>query len=216
MKTVTVVGAVLMAVAFSACAAVTRNNAAEKAVTQKSTNMRLSALKDSIHSFTDDYEAEIGVALITDNGDTVVVNNENKYPLMSVFKLHQAVALCHDFEKAGRSLDTVLSIPRSSLNPDTWSPMLKEHTGDTIKLTVRELLRYTLIQSDNNASNLLFRRFTSVKETDAFADSARKLPPRLRRRRNECRPPQMLLQQFVAARSGHPARPTLHRFGNRH
>ena len=113
MKTGTVVGAVLMAVAFSACAAVTRNNAAEKAVTQKSANMLLSALRDSIHSITEDYEAEIGAVLITDNGDTVVVNNENKYPLMSVFKLHQAVALCHDFEKAGRSLDTALSIPRS-------------------------------------------------------------------------------------------------------
>ena len=171
MKTVTVVGAALMAVFLAACGVVTRKNAAENTVIQKSANMRLSALKDSIHSITEDYEAEIGAVLITDNGDTVVVNNENKYPLMSVFKLHQAMALCHDFEKAGRSLDTALSIPRSSLNPDTWSPMLKEHTGDTIKLTVRELLRYTLMQSDNNASNLLFRQFTSVKETDAFIAS---------------------------------------------
>lgn len=132
---------------------------------------RIGALTDSIRSIAEEYEGEIGVALITGEGDTLVLNNENKYPLMSVFKLHQAVALCHDFEKAGRSLDTVLSIPRSSLNPDTWSPMLKEHTGDTIKLPVRELLRYTLMQSDNNASNLLFRRFTSVKETDAFIAS---------------------------------------------
>lgn len=132
---------------------------------------RIGVLTDSIRSIAEEYGGEIGVALITGEGDTLVLNNENKYPLMSVFKLHQAVALCHDFEKAGRSLDTVLSIPRSSLNPDTWSPMLQEHTGDTIKLPVRELLRYTLMQSDNNASNLLFRRFTSVKETDAFIAS---------------------------------------------
>lgn len=132
---------------------------------------RIGVLTDSIRSIAEEYGGEIGVALITGEGDTLVLNNENKYPLMSVFKLHQAVALCHDFEKAGRSLDTVLSIPRSSLNPDTWSPMLKEHTGDTIKLPVRELLRYTLMQSDNNVSNLLFRRFTSVKETDAFIAS---------------------------------------------
>lgn len=132
---------------------------------------RIGVLTDSIRSIAEEYGGEIGVALITGEGDTLVLNNENKYPLMSVFKLHQAVALCHDFEKAGRSLDTVLSIPRSSLNPDTWSPMLQEHTGDTIKLPVRELLRYTLMQSDNNASNLLFRQFTSVKETDAFIAS---------------------------------------------
>ncbi|WP_418719547.1 hypothetical protein, partial [Bilophila wadsworthia] len=63
MKTVTVVGAALMAVFLAACGVVTRKNAAENTVIQKSANMRLCALKDSIHSITEDYEAEIGAVL---------------------------------------------------------------------------------------------------------------------------------------------------------
>lgn len=50
---------------------------------------------------------------------------------------------------------------------DTWSPMLKEHAGDEFSVTVRELLRYTLAQSDNNASNLMFGRLVGVGQTDS-------------------------------------------------
>ena len=37
-----------------------------------------------------DKKAEIGIAVIIDGKDTITVNNDNHYPLMSVFKFHQA------------------------------------------------------------------------------------------------------------------------------
>lgn len=128
----------------------------------------LENLRDSLEKIAAEYPAEIGIALLTGDGDTLVVNNETKYPLMSVFKLHQALALCDLFEQRATSLDTVVEIPASRLNPDTWSPMLKDHPEKTIELPVRELLRYTLMQSDNNASNYMFETLRSVAETDSF------------------------------------------------
>lgn len=111
---------------------------------------------------------EVGVGLIVNGRDTVAVNDFPGYPMMSVFKVHQALALCHDFDRRGLSLDTLLTIRRSSLDAKTWSPMMKEHTEAEFRLTVKDLLRYTLTQSDNNASNLMFRRLTSVARTDSF------------------------------------------------
>lgn len=128
----------------------------------------LDALRDSLETIASAQPGEIGIALITRSGDTLTVNNEDRYPLMSVFKLHQALALCRDMERSGASPDTLLAIPRTRLNPDTWSPMLKEREGDTIKVTVRDLMRYALVQSDNNASNLLFEDFLGVGETDRY------------------------------------------------
>lgn len=128
----------------------------------------LENLRDSLEKIAAKYPGEIGIALLTGDGDTLVVNNETKYPLMSVFKLHQALALCDLFEQRATSLDTVVEIPASRLNPDTWSPMLKDHPEKTIELPVRELLRYTLMQSDNNASNYMFETLRSVAETDSF------------------------------------------------
>lgn len=126
------------------------------------------SLRDSLTAIATTYPAEIGIAVITSGGDTVTVNNADKYPLMSVFKLHQAIALCHRLEERGSSLDTGVTINRSQLNPDTWSPMLKDFTAPTISITIRDLLRYTLTQSDNNASNYLFENIQPVAAADNF------------------------------------------------
>lgn len=125
-------------------------------------------LKDSLENIVREYPGEIGVALLTDCGDTVVVNDEDKYPLMSVFKLHQSISICHLFELCGMTTDTIVGIGREQLNPDTWSPMLKDYSGDSISISVGELIRYALIQSDNNASNYLFENIESVTDADCF------------------------------------------------
>lgn len=125
-------------------------------------------LTDSISQIVSTCPGEIGVAVIINNVDTVKVNNKSVYPMMSVFKVHQAIALCNDFDNKGLSLDTLITINREKLDPNTWSPMMKEHAEPVISLSVRELLRYTLTQSDNNASNLMFKDIVKVAQTDSF------------------------------------------------
>lgn len=131
-------------------------------------NLSIECLKDSLERIAAKYPGEIGIALLTGEGDTIVINNEVKYPLMSVFKLHQAIALCDLFENRSASLDSVVEINSEMLNHETWSPMLKEHTDKRIVLSVRDLLRYTLSQSDNNASDYMFKTFCPVGETDSY------------------------------------------------
>jgi len=88
--------------------------------------------------------------------------------MMSVFKVHQALALCNDFDKKGLSLDTLVKINREKLDPKTWSPMMKDYSAPVISLTVRDLLRYSLSQSDNNASNIMFKNMLNTAQTDSF------------------------------------------------
>lgn len=127
-----------------------------------------SIISDTISEIVASYPGEIGVAVIIDDSDTVAVNNRNIYPMMSVFKVHQALALCDDFDRRGILLDTLITIRRDELDPDTWSPMMKDYPDSEFSLTVKDLLRYTLRQSDNNASNLMFGRLLGVEETDSF------------------------------------------------
>lgn len=125
-------------------------------------------LADTISEIVAQYPAEIGVAVIIDNTDTVTVNNKCIYPMMSVFKLHQALAVCNGLDSKGLSLDTVMVVNRDELDPNTWSPMLKDHQESAISMTVKDLLQYTLSLSDNNASNFMFKRLTGVAQTDSF------------------------------------------------
>lgn len=129
---------------------------------------QLAMLTDTISGIANGYPGKIGVALIINNTDTIAINNRCDYPMMSVFKLHQAIALCESFDRSGGSLDSIISVERDSLDPATWSPMLKEHTEPSFTLSVRELMRYALIQSDNNASNLMFERLVDVGATDSL------------------------------------------------
>lgn len=123
-------------------------------------------LGKELTAIADSAKGDVGIALIYD-GDTLTVNNDAIYPMMSVFKLHQAVALCRMFEENGTSLDSVMTLRRSELDPDTWSPMLKDHSGEEISLPMRRLLEYTLIESDNNASNEMFVRLMSPAACDS-------------------------------------------------
>ncbi len=157
-RSVMIAAAVILATACPACASPSGKRMPEED--------RLVALRDSLEKIAATSRGETGIAIITDRGDTLTVNNADKYPLMSVFKLHQAIALCHMLEQRGIPTDTIVEIDDSRLNPDTWSPMLRDHTERPVRIPVSELLRYTLTQSDNNASNYMFESIGSVGETD--------------------------------------------------
>ena len=103
-----------------------------------------------------DRKAEIGIAVIIDEKDTVTVNNDIHYPLMSVFKFHQALALADYMAKRNQSLDTLLRIEKSDLKPNTYSPLRDKYPQGGIEMSIADLLRYTLQQSDNNACDILF------------------------------------------------------------
>lgn len=125
-------------------------------------------LADSITRMVADCPGEIGVAVIVNGTDTVSINDRCVYPLMSVFKVHQALAVCEWCDRKGTALDSLLIIRKDELDPATWSPMREERSEPSFALSISDLLRYSLVQSDNNASNILFERLVNVEETDIF------------------------------------------------
>lgn len=115
-----------------------------------------STLTSRLEQATEGKKAEIGIAVILDGKDTVTVNNNDRYPLMSVFKFHQALALADYMSQRNIPLDTRLHIAASDLKPDTYSPLRDKYPQGGIDMSVADLLKYTLQQSDNNACDILF------------------------------------------------------------
>lgn len=127
-------------------------------------------LENSLYAIADSVPGMVGIAFVSDL-DTVTVNNGVAYPMMSVFKLHQALAVCDAIDRAGASLDSVLSVRADELDPHTWSPMLKVYGNGDFDVSVGELIRYAVTSSDNNASNLLFSHISSPADTYRFVKS---------------------------------------------
>ena len=115
-----------------------------------------------------DKKAEIGIAVILDAQDTVTVNNDDRYPLMSVFKFHQALAVADYLDRNGLTPDTEIFIPEEELVPDTYSPLREEFPEGEISLSVSRLLEYSLQLSDNNACDLLFRYIGGPTAADRY------------------------------------------------
>ena len=128
------------------------------------------SLSVSLHNLADKAPGMVGIALVTAT-DTITVNNGVRYPMMSVFKLHEALAVADRLASLSQSLDSTISVRATELDRNTWSPMLKKYDGDDFEISVGELARYAVTSSDNNASNLLFNHIVSPEETDRFIRS---------------------------------------------
>lgn len=127
------------------------------------------SLEAELQAIVDTVPARVGIAVIDlAHADTVVVGNDNVYALMSVFKLHEALAVAAILEARGQTFDTLITIGRADLNPDTWSPMVERFGVIDTALTVDALLADLLLFSDNNASNILFDKVVPVTATDSI------------------------------------------------
>ena len=128
------------------------------------------SLKEQLFTIVDTVPGTVGIAFISDV-DTVTINNSARYPMMSVFKLHQALAVASEINTSGSSIDSVIHISEEELDMETWSPMLKIYRKPDFDISIRDLIHYSLTVSDNNASNLLFKHIVSPSSTDSLIRS---------------------------------------------
>ena len=114
-------------------------------------------------------QATIGVAV--KYGDRLIcrVNADKAFPMMSVFKLHQAIAVIDSVGHEG--LASKVHITKGMLQPGTYSPLRDKYPDGDICLSIEELLHYTLWLSDNNACDILFDRFGGTALTACKAAS---------------------------------------------
>ena len=124
-------------------------------------------LEQALRQAIANVKATVGIAVITSEGDTVKVNNEGRYPLMSVMKLHQALHVAHYLSQRGLNMDYEIKVEKTDLRPNTYSPLRNRHP-EGVTLSVGELLAYTLQQSDNNACDVLFKLTGGPRATDAY------------------------------------------------
>ena len=74
----------------------------------------------------------------------------------SVMKFPQALYVADYLSRKGLTLDDTIVVDKADLMQDTWSPMLKQFEGKGT-FSYAQLLELSLGQSDNNASELLFK-----------------------------------------------------------
>lgn len=128
-------------------------------------------LEQQLKNIIANKKAQVGVAAIINGKDTVTLNNGARYPMMSVFKFHQALAVAKHMEENKLPLTTSIHIKKTDLQDDTYSPLRDKYPQGNIDMTIGDLLVYTLQLSDNNACDILFNHIAGIKETDNYIRS---------------------------------------------
>lgn len=125
----------------------------------------------SLKTYVHDKDARIGVAVIINGTDTVSVNGNRDFPMLSVYKFPQAIAVADYCNRHKITLNDSIRISAGDLKPNTWSPMRDKYGRKDISLPLSEVLAYSVQQSDNNACDVLFRLIGGPQVADSLMKS---------------------------------------------
>lgn len=114
--------------------------------------------RQQLEQLTANYKADIGIALIhLEKGDSLSLHNDRQYPMQSTYKFPLALAILDRVDKGILRLEQKVHVDKKDLRRSTWSPLRDKYPDGNIDITLKELLQYSVSQSDNNACDVLFR-----------------------------------------------------------
>lgn len=121
------------------------------------------SLQTKVDSLLDVKRVDVGMAVSYQGKILCAENLDKHFPMMSVFKLHQAIAVLDSLERSPISLGSKILITKDMLHEDTYSPLRDKYPEGNVRLGIGDLLHYTLWQSDNNACDILFSLFGGTR-----------------------------------------------------
>ena len=133
---------------------------------------QLEVSRPRIEDLTTGIKAKVGVAIMDiETGDTLTIDGSGKYPMQSVYKFPLALAVLHRVDEGALSLEQKIHIAKSELLPDTWSPMREKYPEGNVDLTLGQVIRFTVSESDNNGCDILFRLMGGPPAVEAYIHS---------------------------------------------
>jgi beta-lactamase class A len=127
------------------------------------------ALLSKLRAIANGLDGKAGVGVLgLDFNDTLLLNDQLRLPMQSVYKFPLAITILSKVDKGELSLSQKVQINKANLEKDTWSPMLKDFKRDRFDMTLSDLLLYSVSKSDNNACDILFQFAGGTKAVDSY------------------------------------------------
>lgn len=114
------------------------------------------SLRTQLEDISRTIRGEVGVAILDPEGnDTLSINGDKHFPMQSVFKFHIALATLRLVDEGRLSLDQKYRVKKDHYFK-TWSVLMREHPEAEVDVTLRELITWAVMNSDNVACDMLF------------------------------------------------------------
>lgn len=127
------------------------------------------SLRYRIAEYCKTYNATIGVAVsFIEDSDTLSINGNKMIPMLSVYKLPIVMCVLNNVDKGLLTLHTPIRITPNDMHEKTWSPLRDKLTNTDTSIALSEIIQYTIIQSDNNCSDLLLKSIGGVETVQTY------------------------------------------------
>ena len=130
------------------------------------------SLQIEIEKLAKSIKGEVGVGVKNiEDGSMITVHGHDHFTMQSVYKFHLALAILKQVDQGKLSVDQQIFIRKEDLFPRTHSPIKDKYPEGNVALSVKEILGYTISQSDNIGCDVLFRLVGGPEKVEAFIHS---------------------------------------------
>jgi beta-lactamase class A len=126
-------------------------------------------LQKQIEAIAAGSKGRVGIAaLVVETGDSVSINADQRFPMQSVYKLPIAMAVLSTVDAEKFALDEQIGISAEDMvGPAQRSP-IRDKFREGGSLTVAELIRFAVSESDGTASDVLLRILGGAAEVQIY------------------------------------------------
>ncbi|MDT7603552.1 MAG: beta-lactamase class [Acidobacteriota bacterium] len=143
-------------------------NAADAQAAKKD-DERSRELEAEIGQIAADAKGRVGVAaLVLETGVAVSLNPRDHFPMQSVYKLPIAMAVLRRVDEGKLKLDERVRVEKSDFVREGQYSPIRDKNPKGAKLSVAELLRYAVAESDGTASDMLLNLAGGAQAVMAF------------------------------------------------
>jgi beta-lactamase class A len=172
MKRVPLIYALLLISLISTCShsATTQEKAVDK--TQNAdARQRLNSqeLQNQLSQIASAAKGKVGVAaVVLETGETVSLNSHDHFPMQSVYKLPISMAVMKQVDAGKINLEQKVRVTKDDFGSRGQHSPIRDKNPNGTDISVSDLLRYAISESDGTASDVLMRLAGGPKAIQAY------------------------------------------------
>ncbi|MEO6656043.1 MAG: serine hydrolase, partial [Pyrinomonadaceae bacterium] len=116
-------------------------------------------------------KGKIGIAaVVLETGESASVNADQHFPMQSVYKMPIAMAVMDQVRQGKLELDEKIGVTTDDMVREGQRSPLRDVSPKGGEFSIRELMKYALVESDGTASDVLMRVAGGAGEIQAFVE----------------------------------------------
>jgi len=126
-------------------------------------------LEKQIAKIAEEAKGKVGVAaVVLETGDSVMLNGDQHFPMQSVYKLPIAMAVMEQIKRGELDLDEKIGVTKEDMVRQGQRSPLRDANPNGGEFSIRELIGFSLMESDGTASDVLMRVAGGAEEIQSY------------------------------------------------